>query len=407
MLGARLERLIAGDGDDAQVLPGCAWALIRNRHVVEAGAVGFADPRIGRRLRATTPMRVASISKISTTLTAMRLVDESRLSLDEDVSARLGFTLRNPAFPDAPITLKQLLSHTSSMRDGEIYYAGLGEKIADFFTPGAPHWENGAHWDAARAPGGYFTYCNLAFGVIATIVERTEVHRFDLVAHERVFGPLGLGCGFNWSECERETIAGGSPIYRRRDNGWAAEVDDPLPVDRGAVYLNPNNLPLSSYQLGDNGLLFSPQGGLRASVRDLAEIGCLLLRHGAPLMSESTSQLMRTPVWRYDGTNGETENGFWRGYAQGLQLIEPGEGSPIPNQSRTLIGHSGDAYGLRGGVWVDDETGDGFAFLFNGGPEEADRAHGLRSAFSRPEETAMALLYDAAFGATATGSRRP
>lgn len=400
----RIEALLAGDGDDAQALPGASWALIRNGRVRESGAEGYADPRDRRRLRADTPMRVASISKISTALTLMSLVAERKVSLDADAGEYLGFDLRNPAYPNAAIRVRQLLSHTSSMRDGEVYWAGLGERIADFFTPGASHWENGAHWDPTRGPGAnYFKYCNLAFGVLATIVERVGGDRFDHAAHARVFGPLELDCGFNWSECERGYVARGSPVWRRAASGaWQAEVDDPLPVGRGAVFLNPDNLPISSYRLGENGLLFSPQGGLRASVRDLARIGIKLLDDNEPV------SLMRQPVWRLDRyDNGDTENGFWRRYGFGLQIVEPGEGSPIANQAHTLVGHSGDAYGLRGGVWIDPESADGFAFLFNGGPADDKRARGARSAFSRPEEAMMQLLYDAANAPDRGGSGRP
>jgi CubicO group peptidase (beta-lactamase class C family) len=47
----------------------------------------------------------------------MRLVEQGKLALDTDVSRYLGYTLRNPYYPDAAITLRMLLSHTSSLRD--------------------------------------------------------------------------------------------------------------------------------------------------------------------------------------------------------------------------------------------------------------------------------------------------
>lgn len=396
-LEARLQRLIAGNGDEAQALPGCAWALIRNRRISDSGAVGFADPLQRRRLRATSPMRVASISKLTTTLLAMQQVDAGRITLDDDVSDALGFALRNPAFPETPITLRLLLSHTSTMRDGEVYWAGLGERIADFFTPDASHWENGGHWSSEHPPGAYFKYCNLAFGVIATIVERLEGERFDLVAHERILHPLGLDAGFNWSGSEDSYVARGAPLWQRAGDTWEAQLDDPLPVGRGGIFLNPNNLSLADYRLGDNGPLFSPQGGLRASARDLARIGCLLLGPGAPFVSPASLQAMRTLSWRYDGANGDAEGGIWRGYGLGMQIVEPGEGSPIANLQRPLVGHSGDAYALRGGLWLDVERGAGFVFLFNGGPDEATRARG-QSGFLRSEEIAMQALHEAVLG---------
>ncbi|MBA3835442.1 MAG: beta-lactamase family protein, partial [Sphingomonas sp.] len=93
-------------------------------------AQGLADPRSGRALTPDDPARVASITKLAVAIGVMRLVEQSRLDLDSDVSTRLGWRLRNPAFPDRPITLRMLLSHTSSVRDGIDYWAiPLGASI--------------------------------------------------------------------------------------------------------------------------------------------------------------------------------------------------------------------------------------------------------------------------------------
>ena len=64
-----------------------------------------------------TLYRIASISKLVTTLGVMRLVEEGRLALDTDVGEYLGWRLRNPHFPETPITVRMLLTHTSSLRD--------------------------------------------------------------------------------------------------------------------------------------------------------------------------------------------------------------------------------------------------------------------------------------------------
>src|SRR5437764_12993785 len=80
-------------------------------------ADGIADPQSGRRVTVDDPVRVASVSKMVTAIGVMKLVDEGRLNLDRDVSDYLGWRLRNPSFPDRPITLAMLLAHTSSVRE--------------------------------------------------------------------------------------------------------------------------------------------------------------------------------------------------------------------------------------------------------------------------------------------------
>ena len=68
-------------------------------------ADGVADPQSGRRVTVDDPVRVASISKLVVAVGVMELVEAGKLDLDGDVSRWLGWRLRNPAFPDRPITL--------------------------------------------------------------------------------------------------------------------------------------------------------------------------------------------------------------------------------------------------------------------------------------------------------------
>ncbi|HEY1226193.1 MAG TPA: serine hydrolase, partial [Ramlibacter sp.] len=70
------------------------------------GAGGLPDKPVD----AHTLFRIASISKMMTTLGLMRLVEAGKVDLDADVSGYLGFSLRNPHFPDQPLVLRHLLT---------------------------------------------------------------------------------------------------------------------------------------------------------------------------------------------------------------------------------------------------------------------------------------------------------
>ena len=99
------------------------------RGITSTTATGMADPFAKRRLTPNDPVRVASVSKLVVALGVMRLVDAGRLNLDRDVSDYLGWRLRNPAFPDTPITLRLLLSHQSSITDNVDYVIPLGGTV--------------------------------------------------------------------------------------------------------------------------------------------------------------------------------------------------------------------------------------------------------------------------------------
>ena len=95
----------------ASTRPATAWATFDANGITGSGASGLADRARGRRLTIEDPVRIASISKLVVALGVMRMVEAGQLDLDRDVSDYLGWPLRNPAFPDRPITLRLLLSH--------------------------------------------------------------------------------------------------------------------------------------------------------------------------------------------------------------------------------------------------------------------------------------------------------
>src|SRR6185295_2931344 len=116
---------------------------------------------------------------------------QGRLDLDRDVSDYLGWRLRNPAFPDKPITLRLLLSHRSSLRDGVDYAVPFGITFRDVLA--APE-----AFDLEHPPGTFFRYSNLNFPVIAAVMESATHQRFDLLMDGLVLRPLRLDACFNW-----------------------------------------------------------------------------------------------------------------------------------------------------------------------------------------------------------------
>ncbi|WP_226019082.1 serine hydrolase [Novosphingobium sp. FKTRR1] len=371
-------------------VPPATVAVRFDRQTVRpALAEGLADRATGRGVTADDPVRVASISKLVTTLGVLRLVDAGRLDLDRDVSAYLGWPLRNPAFPDTPITLRQLLSHRSSLTDGADYLIPLGEtlrhRLAD---PRA--------WDSAHAPGSdWFHYTNLNFPVVASVMEAATGERFDRLMRRLVLAPLKLDACYNWSGCSPRTIGRAVVLYRaagsvaRDDLKGQPPACPVLPAADGSC-------DLASYVPGSNGALFSPQGGLRISMRDLARIGQVLARSGRGFLKPATYAVLVTPQWRANGHNGVGEDGADDGlfcaYGLGLQTLAqatPGCHDDPFGDGRHRIGHPGEAYGLRSGLWLDPASGKGVAFFTSAVADDAPRG---TSAFTAAEEAVLARI---------------
>ncbi len=365
-----------------------AWATFNREGLTGSGAAGLADQGRQRVLTIDDPVRIASISKLVVALGVMRMVEQRQLDLDRDVSDYLGWRLRNPAFPGRPITLRLLLSHTSSLQDEIDYAIPLGTELREAVA-------DARAFDAEHPPGTFFRYSNLNFPVIASVMERVANERFDRLMERLVLAPLGLDACFNWTTCSDAAVARAVVLYAPdgtvvRDDLGGRRPACPVLAPEGA------ECQTASYRLGSNGALFSPQGGLRISVRDLAVIGRLLLnrgRHGgAPLLSEASIAEITRPHWRFDGANGATDGGFYCAYGLAVQLLpvaREGCRDDLFGGGRAMSGHAGDAYGLRSGLWVDAAAGTGIAFFATNNGD--DPPHG-RSAYRAVEEWLAAKL---------------
>ncbi len=365
-----------------------AWTSFDAAGPRNSGAAGLTERRHGRDITIEDPARVASVSKLVVALGVMRLVEQGRIDLDADVSQWLGWNLRNPAFPDIPVTMRMLLSHTSSLRDaGEAYVIPLGRTVR-----GAT--DDPQVFDPDHPPGAHFHYANLNFPIIASALERATGERFDRLIHGLVMEPLGLDACFNWTMCSDAKVSRAVTLYRADGSVALDDLQGARPAC--PVFRAGEDCDLESYVLGENGALFSPQGGLRASVLDLATIGRMLLnrgRHeGQPFLSEDSIDAILRPAWTFDGANGETDQGFYCAYGLATELlasVAPGCDDDLLGNGRRLSGHAGEAYNLRSGLWIDPERGVGVAYFAanNPAPQPAGR-----SAFRAIEEWLAAKI---------------
>jgi CubicO group peptidase (beta-lactamase class C family) len=364
-------------------------------HEIASFAEGIADPQSGRRVTPDDPVRVASVSKMVVAIGVMKLVEQGRLDLTSDVSRWLGWSLRNPSFPDWPITLRMLLSHTSSVREhDDDYVIPLGGSLQEVL-------QDPQNWDPQHGPGdNYFTYTNMNFPIVASIVEKVTGERFDIWMRREVLEPLRIDACYNWPTCSDAMVAravkldqDGRPV---KDDLHGKRPDCPVYVTESEA------CDLSRWRLGVNGSLFSPQGGLRISARDLARVGRMLLNggtlDGARIISPRSVDILLTQVWRFDGSNGLTgegnDSGFYCSYGLATQQLA----TPIARCAddpgtlgHSVVGHAGDAYGLKSGIWIDRARGLGITYFVTGVPEKAPHSPG--TAFTAAETRAFRRTY--------------
>lgn len=371
-----------------------------------------------------TRFRTASISKVFVGVGLMRLVEAGKLDLDADVSDYLGFTLRNPNYPDTAITCKMLMSHTSSLRDGSVYSIAPEDSIQEFFKPDGKYWLDGEHFANSddgtdRAPGVYFAYCNLNYGVLGTVIECVSGQRFDEYMKANVLEPMGLKASYNPGDLTAEELKNLSPIYQKQTNEvwdksgpFIAQIDDfqGQVQDRNKTLItNPDIgtdtlVDLTDYQIGTNGTLFSPQGGLRVSTAEMEVMIKMLLEGGkvgdTQILTTESIDTMFTPVWNYDGTNGDTYDGLMCAYGPSIQtMTSQYQDRFVEDRDIVLSGHFGEAYGLLAGMFMDRASGTAIYYVMNGmgGPE--DENYGQYSGMYRWEEKFCTALLNNIFPA--------
>jgi CubicO group peptidase (beta-lactamase class C family) len=304
-----------------------------------------------RRVGPDTLWRAASLSKMVTART-LEAVGGGAIWA-RDASEALGWPLRHPLHPEAPVTLGLISSHAASLSDEAGYAVPAATCLRDWLAgQGTRAWH-------PEPPGTRLHYANLGSLLLALAAERLGGDRFDLLARRYVLDPLRLEGGFNWSGVPARRREDRMPALRRDPSGaFHPQVDAAVPPEGIASPLGPPAPP------GRNPAPLSPQGGLRLSLR-----GALSLARTVP----------PDPPWlRLPG------DPMLAGAAPGLILLDDPALHPRP-----LHGHFADAYGVLAGAWRDPARGLSFAYVLNGLPL-GDEAEGWRE----PERAVFRAVAD-------------
>lgn len=397
-LDRELEAMI---GETGTCVPGLGVIAYRNGREVYSCFLGRR--RIGKSPEEDFPMerdsrfRIASVSKMFTIFTIMQLVEAGRLELDADVGRLLGFPLRNPSYPEVPITVGMLASHTSSIRDGKVYSIPPEKGLEEFFGPSGEYWEEGAHFASrGQAPGEFFEYCNLNYGLLGTIIELVTGERFDLYQKSHILAELDIHGDYvpgNFSQEEFEKLG---TVYRKRDASGCWDEDGPWygaaddyrgirPPEDTIVLQNPYKedaqyiCSLKDYRPGRNATIFSPTGGLRISCEELSHALEMLMNEGSyrgrQIISTASVKRMMGRDWIYsrERENGNTCDGAILSYGLGIYQIDGSSSARLCKDYEVdLVGHTGEAFGLFSMLCLRPGTRDGFLYIMNGEAVEED-----------------------------------
>lgn len=297
-----------------------------------------------------TIYRIASVSKIIVALCAMKLVEEGKMDIHEDVSKYLGFTLRNPNHPDKIITLEHIMTQTSSITDGfddpnKGYDAVNGPSVyvplEQILTNTEYEYYNPKTY-LPEEPGTRWMYSNFGCGILACIVERVSGKLFTDYVKEILLDPLDIDGGFRAGQVKnQDNIAS---LYHYNDEGYKKLRTR----EQFVKYMFP------IYPVGDN--FRGPAGGLFISAKDLSKIMIMMMNKGTykgiKLFEEETISEMEKV--HYGGYIPDPQYS-----AKGLQLCH------LPFYTKEpMYGHFGTAYGLKSFMFYNRENG--YIFMCGG-----------------------------------------
>ena len=290
--------------------------------------------------------RAASLSKIVTGR-VFRAAAEGRgiaPPYGTDASDLLGWRLRHPRWPEVPVTVGMVAAHAAGLSDAGGYLVPRGGALRDWLA-------RGECWGRA-APGTGFDYANLGYLLLAAMAERLAGERFDRLAR-RELARIGVEGGFNWSGVPAAARARRLATFRRDGGRFLAQIDGQVSA-RGLSGPDGRELRLRDWRAGEAPGVFSPQGGLRISLR------------GALRLARSLSEADGPVLW--SGETGDRQ--VFQSYGLGVQFLDAPAFWPRP-----VMGHFGHAHGFAGGLWKDRVTGLAFVIVLNGLPpgDEDDR----------------------------------
>jgi len=149
---------------------------------------GFADIKAKLPMTATTKFRMASNSKLFTAIAIMQLREEGKLGLDDPVVKYLPwFKAKAAGDDDGPITIEQLLSHSSGLqREAGDHWSSYDFPTTEELKRLYPERQ------AAFAPSVRWKYSNLGFSVAGLLVEQVSGQRWADYVEQNIFKPLGM-----------------------------------------------------------------------------------------------------------------------------------------------------------------------------------------------------------------------
>ncbi len=271
-----------------------------------------------------TRFRIASVTKMVSAVGLMQLYEQGLVQLDEPLDKVLPFKVFNPYFENVPITLRQVLSHTSSIASSNYYWPKW-----DHFKKGTKYMRKDAK------PGESYQYSNLNGGLIGSTIEALSNVFVNTYMQQNVFFPLGIDAGY-------------APQFLQEQNNVSYVYNKDHSLAKTTKYYVKDSEKYTDEAKPQEHLAITV-GSLFVSPLDLTKLMIALLnggeKDGVRILSKETVELMEKDqnTLQNSSVTGESK------YGLGLSRVSDLEGG-------TWYGHQGMIHGLTANAFYQKET---------------------------------------------------
>ena len=244
------------------IIPGFAAQVVQGGDIIYSKGFGYSDIVNKHKFSPQTINTIASISKTFIGVTIMKLVEEGKLNLDDPINDFLPFEIWSAHFPETVITIRHLVTHTSSLNDDfddgekrpsqlleqskynkdempkslaeDIYYwdgtaLPLEKYIKQIFTPNGK-WYAKSNFSKFN-PGEKYEYSNEGANLAGLIVERVSGMPFSKFTQKHIFQPLNMTNTY-WEYQDLDSTI--SKLYIQYEKEYPSKVFEfPRAIDSG------------------------------------------------------------------------------------------------------------------------------------------------------------------------------
>ncbi|MBA4155182.1 serine hydrolase [Flavobacterium sp.] len=336
---------------------GFGVALTNDKEVLYQNGFGLANLEKGEKYTENTIQNIASVSKTFVGIAMLKAQELGKLKLDDPISKYLPYKIENPKFRQTPITIRQLVTHTSSIRDNEEYLhrawvledtvnleknLKIDIGVCKFSAPSTAvsmedflinvltekgKWFKPTTFNDHK-PGLIFEYSNMGTTLAALILEKATGEKFDEFTAKYIFQPLKM-----------------------ESTGWTLRSVDMKKHSR--LYINKKTAyPFYS-------CITYPDGSVITSTKDMSKyIGELMKGYtgNGTLLSKNSYKELFTQQLKAENFIDRSASEYSDEYNIGILMGFGSTGN---------FGHTGGDPGMFSVIWFDKNTKTGRYFIIN------------------------------------------